>query len=166
MDWVRDIPKMQGWTRPQYDPWARDIPKMQGHARPQYDPWARDIPKMQGHARPQYDPRARYQPGCSGIFWRAEGTSQPVTISTMWKNPSSALQRKRTWVQALLLYKHDPNKKNHIGSLVTTIRVTTTSINLQFTNNFETLITHWYPKIFPMYRNYAQSSHLIGICTT
>jgi hypothetical protein len=30
-----------------------------------------------------------------------EGTSQPFTISKKWKNPSSALDRKRTWVQAL-----------------------------------------------------------------
>jgi len=42
-----------------------------------------------------------YQPGCTGIFWPVEGTSQPVTISKKWKNPSSALCRKRTWVQAL-----------------------------------------------------------------
>ncbi len=27
-----------------------------------------------------------------------EGTCQPVTISKKWKNPSSALRRKRTWV--------------------------------------------------------------------
>ncbi len=46
----------------------------------------------------------RYQPGCTGIFWSAEGTRQPVTISKKWINPSSALQRKQTWVQALLLY--------------------------------------------------------------
>jgi hypothetical protein len=31
-------------------------------------------------------------------------TSQPVTISKMWKNLSSALSRKRTWVQALLWF--------------------------------------------------------------
>jgi hypothetical protein len=30
-----------------------------------------------------------------------EDTSQPVTISKKWTNPSSALHRKRTWVQAL-----------------------------------------------------------------
>jgi len=46
----------------------------------------------------------RYQPGSTGIFWPAEGTSQLVTTSKKWKNPSSALRRKRTWVQALLLY--------------------------------------------------------------
>jgi hypothetical protein len=28
----------------------------------------------------------RYQPGCTKIFWPAEGTSQPVTISKKWKN--------------------------------------------------------------------------------
>jgi hypothetical protein len=39
--------------------------------------------------------------GCSRIFWPAEGTSQPVTISKKWKNPTSTLTRKRTWVQAL-----------------------------------------------------------------
>ncbi len=43
----------------------------------------------------------RYQPCCTGIFWPAEGTSQPVTISKKWKNPSSTLRRKRTWVHAL-----------------------------------------------------------------
>jgi hypothetical protein len=43
----------------------------------------------------------RYQPGSTKIFWLAEGTSQPVTISKKWKNPSSDLHRKRTWVQAL-----------------------------------------------------------------
>jgi hypothetical protein len=36
-----------------------------------------------------------------GIFWPAEGTSQLVTISKEWKNPSSALCRKRTFVKAL-----------------------------------------------------------------
>jgi hypothetical protein len=47
----------------------------------------------------------RYQLGCcTGIFWPAEGTSQAVTISKKWKNPSSALRRTRTCVQALLLY--------------------------------------------------------------
>jgi len=30
-----------------------------------------------------------------------EVTSQPFTISKKWKNPSSALLRKRTWIQAL-----------------------------------------------------------------
>ncbi len=44
----------------------------------------------------------RYQPGSIGIFWPAEGTSQNVTISKKWKNPSFPLPRKRTWVQALL----------------------------------------------------------------
>jgi len=44
----------------------------------------------------------RYQPGCAGIFWPVEGTSQPVTIFKKWKNPSSALHRKGTWVQAAL----------------------------------------------------------------
>ncbi len=39
-----------------------------------------------------------YQPGCTGIFWPAQGTSQPVTISKTWKNPSSVLRRKRTWL--------------------------------------------------------------------
>jgi len=29
-----------------------------------------------------------------------EGTSQPVTVSKKWKNPSSTLGRKRTWVSA------------------------------------------------------------------
>ncbi len=43
----------------------------------------------------------RYQQGCTGIFWPVEGTSQPVTISKKWKNPSSALRRKRTCVQTL-----------------------------------------------------------------
>ncbi len=43
----------------------------------------------------------RYQPGCTGIFSPAEDTNQPVTISKKWKNPISALLRKRTWVQAL-----------------------------------------------------------------
>jgi len=42
-----------------------------------------------------------YQLGCTGIFWPAEGTSQLVTIFKKWKNPSSALYRKRTFVQAL-----------------------------------------------------------------
>ncbi len=37
----------------------------------------------------------------SGIFWWEEGTSQPITISKKWKNSSSALHRKRIWVQAL-----------------------------------------------------------------
>jgi hypothetical protein len=36
-------------------------------------------------------------------LWPAEGTSQPVTISKKCKNPSSALRRTRTCVQALLL---------------------------------------------------------------
>jgi hypothetical protein len=31
-------------------------------------------------------------------------TSEPVTMSKKWKNPSSALPRKRIWVKALLLY--------------------------------------------------------------
>jgi hypothetical protein len=39
--------------------------------------------------------------GCTRIFWPAEGTSQLVTISKKWKNPSSILLRKKTWVQAL-----------------------------------------------------------------
>ncbi len=49
-----------------------------------------------------YSPRGtfcgggRYQPGCTGILWPAEGTSQPVTISKKCKNPSSALRRTRT----------------------------------------------------------------------
>jgi hypothetical protein len=43
----------------------------------------------------------RYQPGCIGIFWPAEGTSQPVAASKKWNNPSSTLRSKRTWVQAL-----------------------------------------------------------------
>ncbi len=30
-----------------------------------------------------------------------DGSSEPVTISKMFKNPSSSLRRKRTWVQAL-----------------------------------------------------------------
>ncbi len=30
----------------------------------------------------------RYWPGRTGIFWRAEGTSQPVTISKKWKIPA------------------------------------------------------------------------------
>jgi hypothetical protein len=34
------------------------------------------------------------QPGL-GPFWPGEGTSQPVTISKKWKNPSTALCRKR-----------------------------------------------------------------------
>jgi hypothetical protein len=41
---------------------------------------------------------------CTGIFWPAEGTSQAVTISKKWENPSSALRRTRTCVHALLLY--------------------------------------------------------------
>jgi hypothetical protein len=32
---------------------------------------------------------------------RREGTSQPVTISKKWKNPSFTFRRKRTWVHAL-----------------------------------------------------------------
>ncbi len=32
--------------------------------------------------------------------------SQPLTISIKWKNLSSALRRKRTWVHALLLYRN------------------------------------------------------------
>jgi hypothetical protein len=47
----------------------------------------------------------RYQPDCTGIFWPAEGTSQPVTISKKWKNPSSALHRRRARVQALLWFE-------------------------------------------------------------
>ncbi len=43
----------------------------------------------------------RYQPGCTGIFWPADGTSTPVTISKKWEDPSSALPRKRTRVEAL-----------------------------------------------------------------
>jgi hypothetical protein len=46
----------------------------------------------------------RYQPGCTGILWPAEGTSQAVTIFKKWKNPSSALRRTRTRVQALFWY--------------------------------------------------------------
>ncbi len=46
----------------------------------------------------------RYQPGCTGICWSAEGTSQPVTISKKCKNPSSALLRKRTPLQAVLWF--------------------------------------------------------------
>ncbi len=38
---------------------------------------------------------------CTMIFWPAEGTSQPVTISKKWTNPSSTLFRKRTGVHAL-----------------------------------------------------------------
>ncbi len=40
----------------------------------------------------------RYQPGYTGIFRPAEGTSQPVTISKKWKNRCSAVLWKRTWV--------------------------------------------------------------------
>ncbi len=36
------------------------------------------------------------------LQWKV-GTSQPVTISKKWKNPSSALRRKRTCTQTLLL---------------------------------------------------------------
>jgi hypothetical protein len=43
----------------------------------------------------------RYQPSCTRIFWPAEGTSQPVTISKNWKNLSSALRRKKSSVQTL-----------------------------------------------------------------
>ncbi len=39
-----------------------------------------------------------------GCFWPTEGTSQPITISETWKNPSSAFHRKRTWVQAVLWF--------------------------------------------------------------
>jgi hypothetical protein len=39
--------------------------------------------------------------GWTRIFWPADSTSQPVTISKKWKNPSSTLLRKRTCVQAL-----------------------------------------------------------------
>ncbi len=45
--------------------------------------------------------RGSFQPSCTGIAWPAEGTSQPLTISKKWKNPSSAWRRKRSWVQAL-----------------------------------------------------------------
>ncbi len=44
--------------------------------------------------------RRKIPAGCTRIFWPAEGTSQPVTISKKWKNPTSTLLRKRTWVQA------------------------------------------------------------------
>ncbi len=46
-----------------------------------------------------YLPEETYfqQAGSSGV----EGTSQPITISKKWKNPSSERPRKRTWVQAL-----------------------------------------------------------------
>jgi len=40
----------------------------------------------------------RYQPGCTEIFWPAEGTGQPVTIFKKLKNSSSPLPRKKTWV--------------------------------------------------------------------
>jgi hypothetical protein len=43
----------------------------------------------------------RYQPGYTAIFCPAEGTSQPIIISTKWKNPSSAVPRKKSRVQAL-----------------------------------------------------------------
>jgi len=46
----------------------------------------------------------RYQPGYTRIFWLAEGTSQLVTISKKWKNPSSALRTKRTWAVILDLF--------------------------------------------------------------
>jgi hypothetical protein len=46
-------------------------------------------------------------------FWPAEGTSQPVTISKKWKNPSSALRRKRTWIQALPAYRPRAQISNH-----------------------------------------------------
>ncbi len=45
----------------------------------------------------------RYQPSSilgSYDQWKV-GTSQPFTLSKKWKNPSSALLRKRTWIQAL-----------------------------------------------------------------
>jgi len=29
-----------------------------------------------------------FQPGCTGIFWPAEGTSQPLPISKKWKIPA------------------------------------------------------------------------------
>ncbi len=45
--------------------------------------------------------RGRYQPSYTRNFYWVEGTSQPFTISKKWKNPSSALPRKRTWIQAL-----------------------------------------------------------------
>ncbi len=37
----------------------------------------------------------RYQPGCTGIFWPAEGTSQPLTIS-------------KKWIKYQLVVNHDP----------------------------------------------------------
>ncbi len=37
-------------------------------------------------------------------FLTSGGTNQRVTISKKWKNLSSALRRKRTWVEALLLH--------------------------------------------------------------
>jgi hypothetical protein len=51
----------------------------------------------------------RYQSGCAGFFWPVEGTSQPVTNFFKWKNLSSALHRKRTWVQAPFCdFRHVP----------------------------------------------------------
>ncbi len=44
----------------------------------------------------------RCQPGSTGIFWPAEGASQPVTTSKKWKNQGSTLRTKWTCVQALL----------------------------------------------------------------
>jgi hypothetical protein len=44
----------------------------------------------------------RYQPGSTGMFWPAEGDSQPLTTSKMWKNQGSTLRRKWTCVQALM----------------------------------------------------------------
>jgi hypothetical protein len=43
----------------------------------------------------------RYQPRYTGIFCPSKATGRPITISKKWKNPSSALLRKRTWVQVL-----------------------------------------------------------------
>jgi hypothetical protein len=62
--------------------------------------------------KPVSSKRGRYQPGCTGIFWPAKGTSQPVAISKRLKNPSSTSRRKGTWVQALLwhpTYSLGPN---------------------------------------------------------
>jgi len=46
----------------------------------------------------------RYQPGCTGIFWPAEGTSSMSLFLKNWKNQSSPLHRKWTLVQVLLWF--------------------------------------------------------------
>ncbi len=100
-----------------------------------------------------------HQPGCTGIFWPAEGTNQPITISKKWKNLSSALCRKSTWVQAppwfststwgvgILASATDlKSQKGLYSSLLLYIKFTSIYVILRWGQELVLIFSHLYSK--------------------